>query len=258
MIQVIDRVFKILECLGADKSVSLEDISALTSLNKGTLCNILKSLVVLGYVEKDGPGAYKLSSKMLRFTEPFSCEKTIIALCEKFVKRLADETKESGVLSTLREGKMQILAQSQYQRALMINPFSFYSNLSLYHSVSGRILAAYISPEQRTALLKTAGLPGAEWDNIKTVKDFETVSARVRETGIVVMLNLEKEIKSFAVPVFDKDGNICAALGLTVPVHRVDQKQEKCILESLRKNAEDFRKAIIKENLSQKDFIRNL
>ena len=47
MIQVIGRVFAILEELSLDGEVSLESLARITGLNKGTLCNILRTLIEL-------------------------------------------------------------------------------------------------------------------------------------------------------------------------------------------------------------------
>ena len=52
MIQVIGRVFAILEELSLDGEVSLDSLAGITGLNKGTLCNILRTLIELGYIRR--------------------------------------------------------------------------------------------------------------------------------------------------------------------------------------------------------------
>lgn len=258
MIQVIGRVFKVMECLGPETGVSLEELTSATALNKGTLCNILKSLVELGYIEKAGAGSYRLGVKVFKLAEPFSKEKILSSAGERFTKILAEKTKESGVLATVRENKVHIIAQAQFQRALMLNPYAVYDNLSMYHSVSGRILISYLAKEKRAKIVAVAGMPGLAWDNAKSMASMEKKCSAIRNEGIAIMSNQEKEIKSFAVSVFDSAGDICASLGLTVPLHRINDEYEKNIIDSLKKNSENLRKSLIKENLSQRDFMKDI
>ena len=72
MIQVIDRVFNILEHLRDSQVLSLSCLAKRMGLNKSTLCNILKTMTDLGYVENDGSGNYRISeiSYMVGFSSP--------------------------------------------------------------------------------------------------------------------------------------------------------------------------------------------
>lgn len=255
-IQVIERAFDILEHLGPDREVSLDALTIATGINKGTLCNILKTLAALGYVEKNGPGNYRLSSKFMKFGESSSREKRITETAELYAKLLADETGESGVVCTLRAGLVHIIAQAQFQRSLMINPFSVYKDISLYHSVSGRILTAFISVGQLEKIVEISGFPGSEWDGIKNIKSFEKTCAVLRAEGISIMSNIEKEIKAFAIPVFDDEKRLCASLGLTIPLSRSNANTDKKIIASLKKNSAKMEKAFSREKLSQEDFIK--
>jgi len=256
IIQVIGRAFDILEHLGPHREVSLEALTAATRLNKGTLCNILKTLMLLGYVEKSGHGNYRLSSKFLELGEASSIEKLIAETSEHYSRQLAEDTMESGVICTLRMAKVHILAQSQFQRSLMINPFSVYGDISLYHSVSGRVLIAFLSEDERSKLVGTAGFPGAGWNNIQNMDKLEKNCAGIRSEGISIMTNAEKEIKAFAVPVRNSEGQICASLGLTMPVCRLDNAVEKKVLASLKDNSMKLEKAFLREKFSRDDFIK--
>lgn len=255
-IQVIGRAFDILEHLGPDREVSLDALTIATRLNKGTLCNILKTLAALGYVEKSGPGSYRLSGKFMRFGEASSYEKRMTGIAEIHAKILADETQESGVVCTLREGRVHIIAQAQFQRSLMISPFSVYRELSLYRSVSGRILIAFLSEMQLEKVVGISGFPGAEWDRVNNMKSFEKSCAVLRREGICIMSNAEKEIKAFSVPVFDDGGHLCASLGLTIPISRSNAGTDRKIIKSLKENSAKMEKAFSKGKLSQENFIK--
>ena len=64
-IQVADRLFGALEFLSQRKAAGLMEIARALSLNKSTTHRVLRSLICLGYVQKDGDtGQYRLTSKI--------------------------------------------------------------------------------------------------------------------------------------------------------------------------------------------------
>ncbi len=254
MIQVIKKVFLILEQMKPGRGVSLDAIARSTKLNKGTLCNILKTMAALGYIEKCGVGSYQVSGKFVALSRPFYRNETIAELSSRFVHALSEQTQESGVATTLRAANVYILAQAQYQRQVMIN-FSYYKDLSLYHSVSGRVLLSHLDTSHLAKILRTAGMPGAEWDNINTHVKLTKAAASIRKAGISIMRNPLHEIAAYAMPVFDAAGKICAALGLTVPAFRLGRNNESRIIESLRANCREMSDAVAAQGLEQSDFM---
>ena len=112
MIQVIERVFTIPEELSPDGEVSLELLAKLTGLNKGTLCNILRSPIELGYVSRTGSSHYELTA---RFCELAAGSKLPESAMGKFRQKgnsLAETTGESGVLAVLRHDRVAVVRRS--------------------------------------------------------------------------------------------------------------------------------------------------
>lgn len=244
MIQVIDRVFQILEELSLDGEVSLEALGRITSLNKGTLCNILRSMIELGYVRRARCGHYQLSEKFRELAMGGPFEYPVLERIRNAVRTLADDTRESGVIATLRGTRVSILAQAQYQRSLMINTKEIYAALSLYHSVSGRILVSYLNAEQRARLTEVSGMPGALWDGIDTLEKLEDACFAIRRSRISIMQNPSLEIISFAVPVMAASSATCVSMGLTVPLMRCRAGDRKKVIVLLRENAEKLEKQL--------------
>ena len=118
----------------------------------------------------------------------------------------------------------------------MVNPCEIYAALSLYHSVSGRILVSYLSAPERAALCGRAGLPADEWDQINTLPELEKACRKIRRAGVSVMENTIEEIISFAVPVFLPSGRIMS-LGLTMPRMRCRTADRTRIIRLLKEHA---------------------
>ena len=201
MIQVVERVFCILEELSLDGEVSLNSLARITGLNKGTLCNILRSLIELGYVVRTRESHYALTGKFRRLAGTEVCSGAERERMREVVVSLAEATEESGVLAVLRGDRVAVVTQAQHPRPLMINPAEVYAALSLYHSVSGRILVAHLSPEQRVHLVGRLGFPGGEWDRIDSFPALEKACLKIRRDALSVMKNTEQGILAFAVPV---------------------------------------------------------
>ena len=236
MIQVIGRVFTILEELSLDGEVSLESLARITELNKGTLCNILRTLIELGYVRRTRSSHYELTDRFRGLCGPELHSPSEMESFRREVHALAESTQESGMLSELRADRVAVVVQSQHQRTLMVNAVELYAALSLYHSVSGRILVSYLSAEQRADLCGRIGFPGAQWDGIDSLPQLENACRKIRQSSISVMENPEQEIIAFAVPVFSPEGKIMA-LGLTMPLMRCPQTVREKIIAELRLHA---------------------
>ena len=228
MIQVIKRVFGILEELSLDGEVSLDSLARITGLNKGTLCNILRSLIELGYVVRTRGSHYSLTESFRLLAATEVCSAAELDRMHKIVVSLADASGESGVLSVLRGDRVAVVTQAQYSRPLMINPMEIYAALSLYHSVSGRILVAHLAAEQRARLAGRIGFPRSEWDGIETLPELEKACRKIRRERLSVMKNTEQGIIAFAVPAARPSGGFMS-LGLTMPLVRCSAEMRKRI-----------------------------
>lgn len=236
MIQVIERTFAILEELSLDGEVSLESLARITGLNKGTLCNILRTMIELGYVSRPRSSHYSLTGRFRELAQEEMFSPVEIEAFRKCVNSLAESTGESGVLAVMRGDRIAVTAQAQYQRALMINPFEIYAALSLYRSVSGRILVSNLSVQERKALCARTGYPGADWEDISSSAELEISCKKIRQSGISIMENPVEQIISFAVPVFHSSGKVMS-LGLTMPMMRCRAGERNRIIKLLKEHA---------------------
>jgi DNA-binding IclR family transcriptional regulator len=244
MIQVIGRVFTILEELSLDGEVSLDSLARITGLNKGTLCNILRSLIELGYVSRTRGSHYELTTRFAELTAPEKRSAAETEVLNRTVISLANATEESGVLAALRGGRVAVVSQAQYQRALMVNAVDIYAALSLYHSVSGRILVSYLPTGERAALCAKHGFPGEKWDGITASEELEKACAKIRKDGLSVMKNPGEGIIAFAVPVFLRNGRTMS-LGLTMPLMRCTPDKRREILAELQEHADKLSTSVI-------------
>ena len=256
MIQVIERVAKIVDELARDGEVSLESMVRLHGLNRGTLCNILRTLIDLKWVEKCGRGNYRLSSNFKEMCNTPKWDKRGIELMQNAVMELSQELRESVVVSTLHRHRLVVVVQAQYQRELMINQVIYYAKLSLFTSVSGRAICAFLPPAERRAVYSLCDAEPTEPNRPGSFEEFESVLAEVRQVGASIMTNHHLGIKSFAVPVLDSAGEVCASLGLTMPLSRLPEDGGARIVSELRRADKRLMRKLALGGFSAGDFLR--
>lgn len=230
MIKVIEKVFKALEILHPDRSQSLTSIARRTQINKATLCNMFKTLSELGYIENDGHGSYRLSRQFMEIGAASSNRTQIERSCMAFCTELAGKTRESAVIATLAGGRVDIIAQARFERALMMN-LEIYRNLSLWRSTSGRILLAFLEEQELRSLLCETGYPRHLWENAEDFKSLNELLQPIRKRKMAVMVNTAEHFTAFSVPIFDGAGELCGCIGLTVPQFRLEGVEEKIVHE---------------------------
>lgn len=230
-----------MEELSLDGEVSLEALARISKLNKGTLCNILRSLIELGYARRTREGHYQLSGKIKELASGNDISPADLEKMRDCVASLAEKTGESGVIGILRHTRVAIAAQAQHQRSLMVNTHEVYAGLSLFGSVTGRILVSYLDDTERATLCRQTGFPGELWDGAGEPEKLENLCAAIRSKNLAVMENPHTEIISFAVPVSWNKKII--SLGLTMPLFRCTATEKKRILKELKSHAEQLSSA---------------
>jgi DNA-binding IclR family transcriptional regulator len=137
-------------------------------------------------------------------------------------------------------GKVEIIAQHQFNRSVMVSE-EVYKNLSLYESVTGRILLSYCSDEILKEIIEKNNYPEEKWNNVTNWDELQKTISLIRSKEIAVMENKRMEIKAFAVPVLDAENKVLFSLGLTVPLARLN---EKAVIKALRETQKSMVEAI--------------
>ena len=250
MIQVIGRTARIVTMLAADDDLSLEKLAETNALNHTTVCNILRSLMEVGWVERSGHGTYRITEYFRGLGAAPEWSPRLIAYLEHKLQTLAEDLTESVVCCTLRYNKVEVMAQGKFQHTLMINDKWLYAKLSLYTSVSGEVLCAGLPAEARRELYRlnppTAHDLAADGD----LAGYEKKLKRISDDGYNVSSNEKLGIKSWALPIYDDDHAVCACLGLSVPLIRLPQDGGMRFQKQMRKTAAEISRWLLKEKLS--------
>ena len=80
MIQVVKRVFEILSIFREHGALPLKEVAELSSLQKTTCHNILKSLADIGILECPRPGVYQIGNELRRLASTPISDKALTKL----------------------------------------------------------------------------------------------------------------------------------------------------------------------------------
>lgn len=95
-VQSVERTFKIIELLCKRGSCGVTELSAESSLNKTTVFRLLSTLLLLGYVEKDGATEkYSLTLKFLKLSSSLLTDIDIRHYAREHLERIAAATGET-------------------------------------------------------------------------------------------------------------------------------------------------------------------
>lgn len=236
MIQVLERAAVVLKLLQKNGPCTLQALTEQTGLRKTTLSSILQTLVHLGFVVKREVGAYALGPELLALAALPLADPVLLELAEESVTRLTRLTGEHAVLGVLEGARVRYLACGWMTDRLMIRAPHGKTDLA-YDAATGRLLLAFLDPEQRERMLSQAGLPGERWPEADAPEALAAQLATIRKTAIAWRQTPDHLSLSVAVPV-QRGGRVAASLGLAVPTVRMQGEYRERMIAILRQEAE--------------------
>lgn len=234
MIQVVERIGKIIDVMAeCEKGISLADIEGATQLNKGTLCNLLKSLVEIGYVEKTRNGVYRLGDKLRKLAYPQFLSDNLVAIANQYAQQLSDKTRESGLVVIRQDGELKVIAKHVYDQSIVINSQVF-SALPSYDTAAGHIFMAFDSTIDCKKIFHDNLA-----DKYNSLDEFYGILEDIKIQKYHFFEIEGRQAHALAVPVF-RDDKLVAVLCMLVPDFRLNPEQKYKFIEILKQTASDM------------------
>jgi len=195
--------------------------------------NLLKTMLLCGYVERNGYGHYTFGTACRRIA--FQNAQMKLSFREyalEVIRRMVMEIREAAVLITLENNVWTSLMRLAPNGNLLRSDLETVRRYYLYESATGRVIYTFSTPAQRRILRRENGPPEFFWPEYKN--DVKTIRA---EGGCATF---RKRYRSFgcAVPVFNGKREVIAALGVYMSPEKATAERKAFILNNLRKSAE--------------------
>jgi len=217
-VAAVDRALSLLAAFrDGEAGLTLAQLSERTRLYKSTALRLLASLEHGGWVLRMDDGRYAVGPAVARLNTVYAQNFSLDSVVMPVLRALVQATGESAAYH-VRQGQDRLCLY----RVDSPHPVRDHARtgdlLPLGQGAGGRVLSAF-DPELYAAV-RGGG---------------RTQLARVRADGYCAMVgDRHREIAGISAPVFRRDGELAAALTLTMPAHRYDERHARHVLAAAR------------------------
>lgn len=214
-IQVMARMFSLLDTLALEgDSVSLKTVSERTGLHPSTAHRILNDLAVGGFVERSGPGTYRLGLRLLQLGNLVKSRLDVRDLAVKPMQDLHRLTGQTVALH-IRQDDDAICVErtSQERNGIQVSRVQG-ARAPLTNSATGKVLISQWTTTQLQALNHANGSRGDA---------LHSELQNVRANGFAVDGDaVDTAQQQAAAPIVDDAGQIVASLSLSTSSLRLN------------------------------------
>jgi IclR family transcriptional regulator, pca regulon regulatory protein len=195
-------------------AMTLAQAAQAGDLSRATARRVLHTLVRLGYVEQNGR-QFALSPRIMRLGFAYISSQSWVDRAMPLIKGLSERFHESCSAAIL-EGTEIIYVARVPARRIMSAALAVGSRLPAFHSSMGRIQLGFLDDAEIWRRLKSVRL---EPLTPATITDLQALRERIRDDcrqGFsIVDEELERGLRSIAVPIVDRDGQCVGAINLS-------------------------------------------
>jgi len=227
MLSSVKKALELLDHFTAERpELSLAEISREVDAHKSSVFRVLTTLKAAGFLEKDPlSGKYRLGLKILDLAGRVWGRHDIRQIATPYMEELARETSEVIHLAVL-DGSDLVYLEKKGQGQVLTVATRVGGRNPAYASSMGKILLADLSESELKAILGRGKLKKLTPNTIDEIPKLIEELARIREQGFAVD-NEEtfQGIRCVGAPIRDAGGKVVAAVSVTVPAQRMDDKR---------------------------------
>lgn len=215
----VDRALSLLAAFReGDTALGLADLAQRTGLYKSTALRLLASLEHACLVQRLVDGRYALGAEVARLNGIYAASFSLDRVVLPVLKALVTATGESAAYH-VRQGDSRLCLYRVDSPHPIRDHIKAGDVLPAGRGTGGRVLTAFDPELSRGASARDRKL-----------------YAQIREQGYFAATGDRlAEVAGISAPVFHADGTPAAALTLTMPTHRYDERYVKPVLEAARR-----------------------
>ena len=215
----------VLKAFGEDRpSMTLSEAATEVGLSRATARRILRTLAELGYVEQDGR-AFVLTPRVLELGFRYLSTQSWIDRALPLMKAVSEDLQESCSAAILQGTEVVYVARVPTQRIMMAS-ISVGTRLPALYTSLGRAQLGFLSDEDLWDRIRSTRLEAL---TPRTITDMRALFERIREDHAqgfaIVDEELEKGLRSIAVPLVGRSGKVVAALNISAHSNRTTRNE---------------------------------
>ena len=225
-VQSVDRAVSVLEILAHRGEAGVSEVAADIGVHKSTAFRLLAALEERELVEQTQErGKYRLGFGILRLASAVPGRLDVTQQARPVCEQLAAQLGETVNIAVRRLHFVVNLDQARGPSA--VGAHNWVGELTPLHATSsGKILLAFMTPEERHDVLASSGFARLTPHTITSQRELEAhVDAAARDGYASSIEELEEGLNAVAAPVRDHTGGVIAALSVSGPVYRFTEKR---------------------------------
>jgi DNA-binding IclR family transcriptional regulator len=233
-VQSVDRAITVLEILARKGEAGVSEVAAEIDVHKSTAFRLLGALETRGLVEQSADrGKYRLGFGLIPLAGAVTDNLDVTRQGRRVCAELASEVGETVNVAVLQEHWAVNVDQARGPSTVATH--NWLGKLTPLHCTSsGKVLLAAVGPARRTALLDASGMLRF---TPRTLVDRERLDAELALVGqrgyAVAVEEYEVGLNAVAAPVFDRSGEIVAAVSVSGPSYRLDAARLETLVAPL-------------------------
>lgn len=235
-VRAVSRALAVLRCFYQEGPVlSLTEVAGAAKLDKGTARRILLTLVQDGFAMfNPQTQKYCLGLEILKLAGAVPERRDLRQIAATVLSRLAQETGSTVFLSVYHEGAAICLDQFHSDHSVQVRWWIVGGQLPMNCGAAPRVLLAYLPDDEVKRVIArgtTRLTPYTTTDPAKLLEELKIV--RLREWSVAVD-DVHEGLSAIAMPVFDPDGGLVAAVSLTGLTPHIVRNGQPAFLDDLR------------------------
>jgi IclR family acetate operon transcriptional repressor len=208
--------------------LTLADLNGVLESPKSSLLNLLRPLVVEGYLTH-AQGQYRLGPTAFRLAATMMSAWNFPKMARPYLEELAARSKETVYIGVLDRAAQVITYVDAIDSPHSIRyAITVGMNRPLYCTAAGRVLLTFADEKFRDSYLRSTKLVRKTPDTLTDRKELLKELERIRNTGVAVSVNqLFEGSAGIAAPVYAADGQVIAAIAIGAPAERFESEQPK-------------------------------
>jgi IclR family pca regulon transcriptional regulator len=219
-VQSLERGLAVIRAFDAEhRELALSDVARATGLTRAAARRFLLTLVKLGYVHF-ADGRFSLRPRVLDLGYAYLSSLSLPEVAQPHMESLVAKVNESSSISVLDDTEVVYVVRVPTRRIMSIT-LAVGTRLPAYATSMGRVLLAGLDDEQFDERLSRIDIQPLTARTVKDEKGLREAVAAVRKQGYAMVdQELEEGLRSAAVPIRGANGDMSAALNVSVHASR--------------------------------------
>jgi IclR family acetate operon transcriptional repressor len=234
-VRAVERALQIMSCFDdGHPERGISDIAQAVGLHKATAHRIVTTLVNYGYLERVEDGQkYRLGLELPNLGYKVLRRMDLRREAVPFMKQLVAEWDETCDLSIFDQGEVFYIEIVRGNRALTISA-AVGQRLPAHATASGKLFLAYLPEDQLSAILNRPMEAFTE-KTVTSPEELRNQLEEIRRQGYAIDYEeFEHGVCAVAAPIFNRSGNVIAAIGGPSPMSRMTPDRIAQIAEAFK------------------------